>query len=153
MRGIGAAAIATAMLGGLAACSQTPEPRHDARDENFQKPAEPPKFYPDGTAEQNLPYFTQTLDDFAAGEDPVEGVPVVDAVAAAGFDKAAMQVSFDRTQTNLVADSIFVSVRIGTDCLLGQVVTSDRSVTAVTEPAVGPSEDICLIGKTRPIDW
>ena len=64
-----------------------------------------------------------------------------------------MQVSFDRTKTDLVADSIFVSVRIGAECLLGQVTTGTREVSAVTEPAIGPNRDICLIGNTRAIDW
>lgn len=123
------------------------------RDENFQEPAEPAQFHPDGSAEDNLPFFAQTLREFAAGGEAVEGVPVVNAVSAAGFDRTAMQVSFDRTQTNLVADNIFVSVLIGTDCLVGQVVTADRTTFAVVEPAVGPSQDICLIGNTRPIDW
>ena len=148
-----ALAILVGAAAGLTGCAPPEGDPVQARDENFQKPAEPATHHPDGSAEDNLPYFAQTLEEFAAGDTPVEGAPIVDAVVAAGFDKAAMQVSFDRTQTGLVADSIYVSVRIGGDCLIGQVVTSDRSVTAVTEPAVGPAEDICLIGKTRPIDW
>jgi hypothetical protein len=118
-----------------------------------EEPEEPAEFYPDGTADENLPYFRQTLDRFAAGDEPIEGRPVVDAVAGAGFDRAAMQVSFDRTQTDLVADNIFVSVRIGEDCLIGQILTADRTPYAVVEPAVGPEQNICLIGNTRPIDW
>ena len=116
-------------------------------------PEEEVRFLPDGTAEENLPYFEQTLAGFAAGELPVEGVPIVDAVSAAGFDRSQMQVSFDRSQTNLVADNIFVSVRVGEQCLIGQVVTGTREVAAVVEDAVGPDADICLIGNTRAIDW
>ncbi len=112
-----------------------------------------PEFVPDGTAAQNLPYFTEVLREYSDGTQPVKGVPVVDAIAAAGFDKSAMQVSFDRSQTGLEADNIFVSVQIGEDCLIGQLVTGDRSFAAQNEPAVGPDGDICLIGSTRPIDW
>lgn len=112
-----------------------------------------PQLVADGTAEQNLPYFTEVLRAFAESGEPVAGMPVVDAVAAAGFDRAAMQVSFDQTRTGLEADNIFVSVRIEADCLIGQVVTEDRSFVAKNEPAVGPNGDLCLIGATRPIDW
>lgn len=128
------------------------EGRQPVHEENFQKPAEPPKFFPDGSAEQNLPYFADVLQRYAAGEGAIEGRPVVDAVVEAGFDRAAMQVSFDRTETNLVADNIFVSVRIGADCLVGQLVTADREAYAVVAPAVGPDADVCLIGETREID-
>lgn len=131
---------------------QGPTPETPARETPAQ-PESPPEFVPDGTAEQNLPYFTEVLRAFAESDRPVQGAPVVDAVAEAGFDKAAMQVSFDRSMTGLEADNIFVSVRIGADCLIGQIVTSDRSFVAQQEPAVGPDRDICLIGDTRPIDW
>lgn len=113
----------------------------------------PVEFFPQGSAEDNLPYFRQTLETFGAGEQPVNGVNVVDAITAAGFERANMQVSFDHSQTGLVADNIFVSVRIGHQCLIGQVVTDSREAVAVVEPAIGPGSDICLIGNTRSIDW
>lgn len=155
LRGVTGVA-ALVLLLGLAACASpapAPEPTAPSGQADGGDSPAPPRFYPDGTAEDNLPYFTKTLQDYASGQGAVEGRPIVDAIAEAGFDKGSMQVSFDRTQTALVADSIYVSVRLGTECLIGQIQTSDRSVSAVAEPAVGPSDDICLIGKTRPIDW
>jgi hypothetical protein len=146
-------ALAAGLALGLAGCGAPAQEPADPEPAAAESPAPPPEFFPEGTAEQNLPYFEYVLGGFSAGAEPVEGRPVVDAVAAAGFDRAAMQVSFDRTQTNLAADSIFVSVRIGADCLLGQVAASDRGVSAMTAPAVGPDQSICLIGNTRPIDW
>lgn len=110
-------------------------------------------FIPGGTAGENEPYFSQTLQSFAASEQPVVGMAVVDALAAAGFDKAAMQVSLDQSRTGLVADSILASVQLGSECLIGQVVTSDRSVTTTVQPALTEAQNICLIGNTRPIDW
>lgn len=112
-----------------------------------------PELYPEGSAEQNLEYFHHSLQQFALGEQPVQGQPVVEALAAAGFDKSSMQVSFDLTKSDLTADAIFVSVRIGEQCLLGQLMTGDRSVATVVEPTVGPERNICLIGNTRAIDW
>ena len=118
------------------------------------RPADPPpEFVPDGSAADNLPVFRHVLQEYADGKSPVEGQPIVDAIVAAGFDRTAMQVTFDRSKTNLVADSIMVSVLIGEDCLIGQVVTADRSVTAAIEPALTDAKNICLIGNTRAIDW
>ncbi len=114
-------------------------------------PEQAPEFVPGGTAEQNLPYFTEVLRTYSKGDAPVQGASIVQAVTEAGFDPAMMQVSFDRSKTGLVADNIFVSVRFGTDCLIGQMVTADRSFVAKNEPALGPNKDICLIGETAPI--
>lgn len=154
-RALPAAALAAGLalgVGGCAAADRSPEPERPTPTQTpTSEPA--PEFFPAGTAEENLPYFAHVLEDFSAGAEPVEGRPVIDAVVAAGFDRAAMQVSFDRTKTDLVADSIFVSVRIGADCLLGQIGTADRVSVVVVEPAVGPEQNICLIGSTRPIDW
>lgn len=116
-------------------------------------PDTPPSFVPGGDASENLPFFTQVLTDYSKGDRPIEGKPIVDAIAAAGFDRTAMQVSFDRTKTNLVADSIYVSVRFGEECLIGQFVTGTRELAVMKAPALGPDKNICLIGTTRPIDW
>ncbi|MFV0433247.1 MAG: DUF6993 domain-containing protein [Leucobacter sp.] len=143
-----------ALVPALAGCTLFEGPTPDApKRETPAVPEKAPEFFPHGTAEQNLPYFTEVIRDFAKSDEPVRGEPVAQAVIDSGFDRGAMQVSFDRTQTGLEADNIFVSVRIGEDCLIGQVVAEDRSFVAVTEPAVGPERDICLIGETRPIDW
>ncbi|CAG7596509.1 DUF6993 domain-containing protein [Leucobacter soli] len=118
-----------------------------------EEPQEEAVFYPDGTAEDNLPYFSQRLRAYAADDGPVEGRSIVDAIVDAGFARKRMQVSFDRTATDLVADSIFVSVRIGEECLIGQMLTANREVAVEVAPAVGPKQRTCLIGETRPIDW
>ncbi|MBO1901987.1 hypothetical protein J4H92_08500 [Leucobacter weissii] len=128
-------------------------PQQSAREENFREPDVPPEFFPDGSAADNLPYFSEVLRVYAVGDDPVEGRGLVDAVVESGFDRTAMQVSFDRTKTGLVADNIFVSVLIGRHCLIGQMVVEDRTFVAETAPAIGPGRDLCLIGETREIDW
>ncbi|QIM18337.1 hypothetical protein G7066_06185 [Leucobacter coleopterorum] len=143
----------------LAGCSVVesvvagPTPQTPKREETTKKPTVAPVFVPDGTAEQNLPYFTEVIRKYTAGKEPIVGKPVAQAVIDAGFDPTMMQFSFDQTKTNLEADNIFVSVRIGTDCLIGQLVTADRTFVAKNEPAVGPNTDICLIGNTRSVDW
>lgn len=112
-----------------------------------------PEFFPDGTAEDNLPYFTELIRAYSTSEASITGKPVAQAVIDGGFDKTMMQFSFDESKTGLVADNIFVSVRIGADCLIGQLVTADRGFVTAVEPAVGPAADICLIGTTRSVDW
>lgn len=144
------AVAALTLTGCVAAPQQIDRP---SKEDNFQEPTAPPEFFPEGSAEENLPYFHESLRQFGIGTAPVEGQPVVDHLVAAGFAKTAMQVSFDESKTNLVADNIFVSVLIGQDCLIGQVVTGDRSFVTEVAPAVGPDKNLCLIGTTRPIDW
>lgn len=140
---------------GLASCS-------DSSPEAQEKPAgastEPksfstPVFYPEGTATENLPYFAYSLTLFTESDAEIGGQAIVDFLVNEGFAKDAMQVSFDRTKTDLQADAIFVSVRVGEECLLGQVTTKGRNVSSTVQPAIGPDNTLCLIGNTRPIDW
>lgn len=140
------------MLPLLAGCSLLEGPTPDTPPrETAAVPEVAPEFVPGGTAEENLPYFTEVLRTYSTGTSPIQGAPVVQAVTEAGFDPALMQVSFDQTKTSLPADNIFVSVRAGAECLIGQLVTEDRSFVASVEPALGPDKTICLIGKTAPI--
>lgn len=157
-RSLALLATTAALAAGLTACvNLAPEPAPETPSQ--PTPAQPspappqPEYLPEGSAQDNLPYFTAVLEEFSAGENSVEGQAIVDILAAAGFEKAAMQVSFDLTKTNLVADTIFVSVRIDDQCLLGQVMTGDRGIASTVEPAVGPERSLCLIGTTRTIDW
>ncbi|GAA2182233.1 hypothetical protein GCM10009847_27030 [Leucobacter tardus] len=142
------------MLTSLTGCFllEGPSPRTPERTAPVE-PETAPEFMPDGSATDNLPYFTEVLRQYSAGDGPVEGQPIVNAVAESGFDKSAMSVSFDESKTGYAADSIFVSVRIGPDCLLGQIAAEGRGFAAEAEPAIGPDQDVCLIGETRPIDW
>lgn len=139
---------------GLASCSllEGPTPATPDRPQ-IETPAEPAVFVPGGSAQENLPFFQELLLGYASGEQPIQGQPIVEAVAAGGFDKADMQVSFDQSKTNLEADSIFVAVRSGETCLIGQLIPETREVAAQAVDAVGPERNVCLIGQTRPIDW
>lgn len=152
-RRVGALAVVTAAVSLLSGCFLLEGPTPETPER--VKPELPPVtgFDPDGSAEDNWPYFTQVLTEFAEDDAKVNGKNVVNAVVDSGFDPETMQVSFDRTKTDLVADNIFVSVLIDEACLIGQVVTGDREVVTEVLPAVGPDKDICLIGETREIDF
>lgn len=109
-----------------------------------------PKFLPNGTALANKAYFDYVNKTLLDKKPDAGGQAIIDNLIEAGFDKAAMQVTPDRTAVlALNADSIQFSVQAFEQCLIGQI--SGHGYTSVIGPIV--SDGICLAGKTRPIDW
>ena len=111
-------------------------------------PEAEPELVPDGTAEDNLPYFDFVNSEYLADADP-GGRAIIDNLVAADFDKAAMEVTADRTPRGSTVDSVQFSVRIGQECLIGQA--DDEGYASTVAPALGTGS--CLVGKTRAIDW
>lgn len=147
---IGSATLSVFLLAG---CAQQ-APQETAQPTPSETVAEPaPALIEGGSAAENEKYFSYILRQGIREGMSVDGVSVVNTVVAAGFDKSLMQVSYDSSRTGLAADNIFVAVRVNDQCLLGQVVASDKTVATSVQPAVGPEKSICLIGETRPIDW
>lgn len=105
----------------------------------------------DGTAADNLPLFTTVTAAVWATPEQVSGRAYIDALVAAGFDKAAMQVTYDQSTVGNPAESIQFSVRWGDECLVGQVGPATGAPVTVVVPAL--AEGTCLVGETRPIDW
>ncbi len=85
------------------------------------------------------------------GSKSVKGRDYIDALVSAGFPKDAMQVTQDETSVDDPADSIQFSVRVGDECLVGQVGPSVSRPTAIVMPGLPEGE--CLVGQTRRIDW
>lgn len=110
-----------------------------------------PVLHPSGTAEENLPFFTSIVEAVWGTPEQVHGRAYIDALVAGGFDKAAMQVTLDRTTVDEAADSIQFSVQWGSKCLVGQVGPSTGAPFTTIVPVL--ADGVCLIGKTRPIDW
>lgn len=108
-----------------------------------------PTLVPAGTAQDNLGYFDLVNNRLFASNGAADGRTIIDNLVAAGFDKAAMQVTPDKTAINGNVDSILFSVQLGETCLLGQ--HGGGGYTGSAAPAL--SSGGCLIGKTRPIDW
>lgn len=129
-----------------------PTPSQSAGPDRTPTPAPSPELVPDGSAYDNLPLFTAVTEAVWASPDNVSGRAYIDALVAAGFDKAAMEVTADRTTIDNPVESILFSVQWDDElCLVGQVgPTTGDPVTAVF-PVV--DESGCLIGNTRPIDW
>jgi len=111
----------------------------------------PAALVPDGTAQDNLPFFSAVTASVWATDARVSGRAYIDALVAAGFDKSAMQVTSDTSTVGNPAESIQFSVRWGDECLVGQVGPATGNPVTVVVPVV--SEGACLIGQTRPIDW
>lgn len=110
-----------------------------------------PALVPDGSAEDNLPYFISVMNAVAATEHHAQGRAYVDALVAAGFDKSAMEVTQDLTTVGNPVDSLQFSVRWDGECLVGQVGPSIPGPTALVMSEIPGGT--CLIGITRPIDW
>lgn len=145
----------------LSACSSTepdastssaaPEPTTSAPSATVDPAPSGPALVPDGSADDNLPYFTSIIDAVWASPANAQGRAYIDALVAGGFDKSAMQVTLDQSTVGNPAESIQFSVRWGEECLIGQV--GPATGAAVTATAAVLEGGHCLIGKTRPIDW
>lgn len=77
------------------------------------------------------------------------GRAVVDALVAAGFDKAALEVTPDKTAIGLDADNIQFSVNLGAECVVGQ--SGNVGYHSLILPVLDTGT--CLVGTTRAIDW
>ncbi|GAA1913237.1 hypothetical protein GCM10009775_02330 [Microbacterium aoyamense] len=110
-----------------------------------------PTLDPEGSADDNLPFFAAVVAEVWATPEQSQGRAYIDALTAAGFDRAAMQVTNDVSTVGNAAESIQFSVQWGDECLVGQVGPATGAPVAVVVPALETGG--CLIGATRPIDW
>lgn len=139
----------------LASCApaSTPPPSPEPTSTSTAAPAPTePVYLPAGTAEDNLPLFAAVTAQVWAADDRGSGRAYIDALIAAGFDRAAMQVTQDVTTVGNPVESLQFSVRWGdTECLIGQVGPSTGEPVTVVMPQL--AEGRCLVGGTRAIDW
>lgn len=99
------------------------------------------EFIPEGSAEDNLPFFTQVLEDSGAGAPGGELSDALEALIAAGFDPATMSHTAASSKIELPVDSISLAVAFSNQCLIGQFSTT------WLETQVAPSAPTgCLIG-------
>lgn len=109
-----------------------------------------PEIVPGGTALQNQPYFDLVNTRLIESDAALNGRAFIDNLVEAGYAKADMEVTPDRTAVDLDADSIQFSVRLSGTCLIGQW-GPDIGYTSAVGPVLGTGT--CLVGDTRPIDW
>jgi hypothetical protein len=146
--------VAGLVVTGLAACTAPEEPAPAASvsaapSASVEAPVIAPTLSPTGSAADNLAFFDSVNSSFLAADPMPGGRAILDNLVAAGFDKAAMQVTADETTIGRDVDSVQFSVRFGDRCLIGQAAASGYA--GIEAPAV--AGDRCLIGETRPIDW
>jgi hypothetical protein len=146
-------AAATGVLLLLAACTPQPTPTVSPPSTPPSAPTAPSvALLPEGTAADNLAFFTATAQPVWESEQRGEGRAYIDALVAAGFDRDAMQVTNDQSTVGNPVESLQFSVRWGaTECLIGQVGPSTGQLVTQVMPQL--AEGRCLIGATRPIDW
>lgn len=151
----------TALVVGIAGCtpaapggsgstpsaSATPTPTDAAQT----TPTAPQTLRPELAASENLAYFDAVNFGVIAANAEAGGRDFIDALTAAGFDKAQMQVTADRTTVDLQADSVQFAVLFQGECLVGQYGPASGGYHSAVRPALGTGG--CLVGRTRPIDW
>lgn len=151
------AALIIAVVGALSACTPAapiPSPtttRPTASPTPTPTAPAIPELQPGLSAGENLDYFDLVNNAVIAANAAAGGRDFVDALVAGGFDKAAMQVTPDRTAIDLQADSIQWSVLFNGECLIGQY--GPASGGYHSEVAAPSGQGACLLGETRPIDW
>lgn len=137
------------LCAGCTPSASAPRPSASAPDDATTIPDA--ALVPDGAAADNLPLFAAVMRSVASSPEAVAGRAYIDALAAAGFDKGAMQVTADRTSVGDPVDSLQFSVLWQGECLVGQVGPSTTTPTALVLPELDSGG--CLVGLTRPIDW
>lgn len=146
-----AALVLSGCTGGLAGPSAKPT----AGSTSTATPSAPadaaPTLHPDGTAEDNLPLFRAVVAQVWDTDNRGSNRAYVDALTAAGFNRADMQMTSDISTVEYAAESIQFSVRWGTDkCLIGQVGPSTGDPVSTVMPQLAGGR--CLIGTTVSID-
>jgi len=141
------------LLIGIAGCSDATEPTPTASPtaEPTEAPPAAPVLHPDLSASENLAYFDAVNLAVIAADPNAGGRAFIDALVAGGFDRAAMQVTNDRTTIDEPADSIQFSVAFQGECLVGQYGPKSDGYHGAVRPLLGTGS--CLVGQTRPIDW
>ncbi|KGJ73505.1 hypothetical protein GY21_11060 [Cryobacterium roopkundense] len=113
-------------------------------------PPPPPALQPELSASANLGYF-DSIANAVAATNPADGRAYIDALVAGGFDKSAMQLTFDRTHVDLAADFVQFSVQFNGECLIGQYGPASGGYHSMVAPILGSGT--CLLSVTRQIDW
>ena len=108
------------------------------------KPTKDPVLLPNGSAKDNLYYFTWVIEKTLAADPAADSYAVAQAVGAAGFDPATVQFTFSRTAAGLAADTSEVAVQFGGQCVIGQLGPVAPKVISRVLPVLATGG--CLLG-------
>ena len=143
--------IATALaLSGALALTGCSESTPDAKPTTTQSasatptPTKDPVLLPNGSAKDNLYYFTWVIEKTLAADPAADSYAIAQAVGAAGFDPATVQFTFSRTAAGLAADTSEVAVQFGGQCVIGQFGPVAPKVISRVLPVLATGG--CLLG-------
>jgi hypothetical protein len=143
----------TGCTGATPAATVTPSPTATHSTSQPTATATPtpsvPQLLPHASATANLPYFNYVNEKVLAANPSAVGADFINALVAAGFLKADMQVTADRTTINLPAGSIQFSVRFRGECLIGQNGAGSGGYTSEVSGMLSTGN--CLVGQTVPL--
>lgn len=144
-----AAVVALSSAFALSACASTAETPDVQKSSSASASATPtptkdPVFLVDGSAQDNLYYFSWVIEKTLAADPATDSFAVAQAVGAAGFDPATVQFTFSRTAAGLAADTSEVAVQFGGQCLIGQFGPVAPKVIARVMPVLATGG--CLLG-------
>ena len=108
------------------------------------KPTKDPVLMANGSAQDNLYFFTWVIEKTLAADPAADSYAVAQAVGAAGFDPATVQFTFSRTAAGLAADTSEVAVQFGGQCLIGQFGPVAPKVISQVLPVLATGG--CLLG-------
>lgn len=161
VRLIAGSVLSVLVASALAACVSTPSPPVTNSPHTSSSSPTPtvtptptptvPALDTTGTAADDKAYFDQVNRAVLAKNPAAVGRDFIDALVAAGFEKADMQLTVDTTTIGLKANSIQFSVRINGGCLVGQNGEGSDGYQSVVTPLLSTGN--CLVGDTRPINW
>lgn len=147
----GVLAIAVASSLALAGCTSAdttdttkPVATTSASTTPTKKPTKAPKFLPEGSAKDNLYYFTWTMEQALAADSAIDATTMAQKLADSGFGTAGVQFTLDRTAVGLASDSMFIGVPFAGECLVGQYGPKHSGVDAAVQPALASGG--CLLG-------
>jgi hypothetical protein len=141
--------LALTLTGCVEAPVPTPTPTTTSSASASPEPEPDPEIDLEGTARDNHEFFDLINADLIAGGGTLDGRAFIDNLVAAGYPKADLEVTPDRTAINIAADNIQFSVRLNGTCLIGQYGNIGYASTTADVLSTGR----CLVGQTRPIDW
>lgn len=106
--------------------------------------AVPPVFKADGTAQENVAFLGYVVGQAQAADPKPDSDEVVEKVIAAGFPRKGLQYTWNGTAVGLDADSVYIAVPWGDQCMIAQYGPVITGVHTAVLPVL--KQGGCLIG-------
>ncbi|MCW4384732.1 hypothetical protein OH146_02975 [Salinibacterium sp. SYSU T00001] len=136
------------LLGGCSATVEEPTPSPSGAPviAPTALPQTPPELVPEGTADENRPYFDYVVARHIVDDGTMNHGSVAALLTSAGWESSAIEVTADATPLGNPTDALSFAVQVGDECLIGQW---NGEYTSVVAPRL--SSGTCLVGTPRPV--